>query len=76
MRLFDHMASGVPIVANSSCDQTSRFSESIDVCSGADEFVSTVQARLKAEKRSGMRLVGNISWSDRADEMLQVIQTL
>ena len=42
MRLFDHLAGGMPVVANAACDQTRAFADIIDVCEDKASFVQAV----------------------------------
>ena len=58
MRLFDHMASGAPIIATPACDQIRRFSDAVTVASG-DDFVEAV--RQKAVKGKGQQRISRMS---------------
>jgi len=71
MRLFDHLASGAPLVATDACDQVKAFKGRVSVCSG-DAFVAAVQARI-GEPTGG---IDGITWRDRAAEMLKVVEGL
>jgi hypothetical protein len=59
MRLFDHLASGRPIVAITGCWQVRQFENVVDVCETADAFVSGV-----AEHSSGH---GDEAYSSRIE---------
>jgi len=72
MRLFDHLASGAPVVATSACDQAKDFPHWVTVCSDPSEFTAAVQARLG---ESVGRIEG-ITWSDRATGILNVMEDL
>jgi len=68
MRLFDHLASGAPIVATDACDQVGEYIETF-----ADAvFVEALRTRLG---QPAARVEG-ITWDDRAAEMLSVMETL
>lgn len=71
MRLFDHLASGSPIIATDSCDQVKTFPERVAVCSTSDSFMRSLRTCL-SESRPTSRING-IAWNDRAGEMLKVM---
>jgi glycosyltransferase involved in cell wall biosynthesis len=75
MRLFDHLASGTPVVATDSCSQVNDFADRIDVCADPESFVAAVHRHLssKGGTRFGKNLEG-IKWSDRASAMLSVME--
>ena len=70
MRLFDHLASGAPLVATDACDQARVFDGRVSVCTDPDMFTAAVQSRL-GEPREPVK---GIAWSDRATEILKVVE--
>ncbi len=76
MRLFDHLASGVPLVATDACRQVSGFSANIAVCAEEPGFVQAVAAHLHHSGFSDPdpQALG-IRWSDRAESLLNVMQS-
>lgn len=69
MRLFDHLASGAPIVATAACEQVN---ESVETAADAPSFLEHFRARLGLP---GARVEG-ITWDDRAVEILSIMDTL
>lgn len=72
MRLFDHLASGAPVVATDACGQGLAFGDRVSTCADPDAFVSAVQARLGEPPAR----VDGITWNDRAMEMLNTLEGL
>ncbi|WP_136080434.1 glycosyltransferase family 1 protein [Pontiella desulfatans] len=72
MRLFDHLASGAPVVATAACDQANAFPEHVSVCHGAEAFAASLKERLGEPRRH----VGGIGWGDRAEAMLKILEGL
>ena len=70
MRLFDHLASGVPLVATDACDQAKAFAGHVSVCSDPDTFTAAVRAGFEMPATK----VGGIIWGDRATGLLNVIE--
>ena len=70
MRLFDHLASGAPLVATDACDQGKAFEGRISICSDSVMFAAAVQARLG----ESAGCIEGISWNDRAVEILNVME--
>jgi hypothetical protein len=74
MRLFDHLASGVPVVCSDPCGQVEDFSEQVEVCRSASEFCSAVEASLTQPRVNRTEM--KIRWHDRAEEIYRVIREL
>lgn len=74
MRLFDHLASGVPVVCSDACGQVFDFSDAVEVCESNDEFTQAVEGALKEPRVNRVEM--KIRWSDRADELQRIIQGL
>jgi teichuronic acid biosynthesis glycosyltransferase TuaH len=72
MRLFDHLASGAPVVATDACDQAKAFANRVSVCSSPEAFAAAVQARMGEPREA----VEGILWSDRATGILNVLERL
>ncbi|MDF7826689.1 glycosyltransferase [Pontiellaceae bacterium B12227] len=72
MRLFDHLASGAPVVATRACDQCGAFGKRVSVCVSAEDFAEAVQRRVGD---SFGRCEG-IVWEDRAAEMVKLMEGL
>lgn len=72
MRLFDHLASGAPIVATPACDQCADFGKRVSVCEDTENFANEVQ-RLFGDSTG--RCEG-ISWDDRATKMVNILEGL
>lgn len=72
MRLFDHLASGSPIVATAACDQVKYFKDGVTVCSDTDEFIQALEKQLSSPR---MKRTG-ILWENRAEAMLKIIMEL
>ncbi len=70
MRLFDHLASGAPVVATDACEQSKAFSNQVSVCTGIDEFLREVRAGFSRSTE----LIDNIIWKDRAKCLEEVIR--
>lgn len=78
MRLFDHLATGLPLVGTDACDQLHAFEEQVEVCGSQDQFVEAVHRLVKSDlssKRADRRGDG-ISWDVRACAMHSVIGDL
>jgi glycosyltransferase involved in cell wall biosynthesis len=74
MRLFDHLASGVPVVCSDACGQVEDFSDQVAVCHSADAFGSAVEAALTQPRMDRTEM--KIRWQDRAEEICRVIREL
>jgi len=76
MRLFDHMASGVPLVVTDACDQVRRFSpQHLTVCTDAESFGSAVAHGCSVGGNSSATpRIRGISWDERAAEIQQCIE--
>lgn len=72
MRLFDHLASGAPVVATSACDQANAFPGHVSACAGPGDFVASLKNRLGGPRRR----VDGIGWDDRAAAMLEIMEEL
>ena len=78
MRLFDHLASGRPIVATSACPQVLEYSEHVAVTTDSLEFLSAIRKSLRGlddSRRIEAQLAAAslATWSERAaflNEML------
>lgn len=70
MRLFDHLASGAPVVATAACDQAKAFAGRVSVCATAAEFTEALDRRLGEQRE----WVGGIRWQDRAQGILAVLE--
>ncbi len=81
MRLFDHLASGRPIVATDACQQVLTFKESVDICGSTPEFVRRVVERVssgaRTEEMEARRQVARANlWSCRAQHLAGVMRKL
>lgn len=72
MRLFDHLASGMPVVATDACEQIKAFNRHVSVCAETGEFLRAVQFGISQPAEP----IDNISWNDRAGYLLKVISEL
>ena len=78
MRLFDHLASGVPIVSTNACDQVSEFSNVIDIAKKREEFIDLLRFALKhghdADRESEQLCVARKqTWDKRAQVFVERI---
>ncbi|MCB9721659.1 MAG: hypothetical protein H6756_12370 [Candidatus Omnitrophica bacterium] len=74
MRLFDHLASGVWLVATTVCEQVHQFKEHVLVCDTPESFVESVRSRFQAPRKA--ERVSGITWDDRADRMLMMFREI
>lgn len=75
MRLFDHLASGAPLVATDACAQANGFGQRVDVCAEPDAFVAAVRRHLAANGATrSEEMFEGIAWEDRARAMLSVME--
>jgi len=79
MRLFDHLASGVPIVATDACAQVASFSDVVDVCPDGASFAQAVRssiARGADPERISRQLAiaRNQTWDYRASSLLSIMK--
>lgn len=79
MRLFDHLASGTPIVSTDACEQVREFGQFVDVCGTSREFVGKVAERLSeppsSEEMAARRRAARANlWSSRALELKRVLE--
>ncbi len=71
MRLFDHLASGSPVVSTSACEQPAVFPQQVTAADG-EHFAEAVRSILKSKPE---RIAPKgIIWNDRADEMLKLMK--
>ncbi len=70
MRLFDHLAAGMPIIATSACDQVNRFRGRVTVCDTAEAFTAGLARALCAAGVERAPADG-IFWADRSRAMLE-----
>jgi len=70
--LFDHLASGSPVVATTACDQCGAYGDRVSVCEDAQSFSEAVLMRIgdRFDRCEG------ITWNDRASEMITVMEEL
>ena len=76
MRLFDHMASGVPIIATPACDQIKRFDDAVTIASG-DAFVEAVRQKALGAQRvraNVEKVAQDHLWDHRAGAIASVIE--
>lgn len=78
MRLFDHMASGVPIVATDACPQVEAFGRVLDVCAEEASFIRAVSRRVAEERREDrfrnqLAVAREQVWDCRAKLLLETI---
>jgi hypothetical protein len=80
MRLYDHLASGVPIHATDACDQINRLSIDTLTVAPAPELPEIARAALRNlplnESRRASEVPGGLLWSDRAERLAAVIDRL
>ncbi|MDZ8117744.1 hypothetical protein [Pontiella agarivorans] len=74
MRLFDHLASGAPVIATEACDQVQKFRSHVQAAGNHTQFIERLRCALASGDRPG-RIEG-ITWADRADAMLKVMEGL
>jgi hypothetical protein len=76
MRLFDHLASGMPLVATDACMQVNAFSPNVAACATASAFLDAVEARLGpfADEAPAPESLG-ITWAERAAAMLEAMES-
>lgn len=70
MRLFDHLASGAPIVTTAACDQANAFKGRVSVCEDTVSFVAALADQLGVPRAC----TRGIGWNDRARLILEVIE--
>lgn len=70
MRLFDHLASGAPVVATEACDQAKNFPRGASVCASPKDFMEAVRRGIDA----GSNTPEKIRWADRAAAILKRIK--
>lgn len=78
MRLFDHLASGRSIVANSVCEQICSFSQWVNIGKDSKEVVRLVEnecMRVNTRERNSslLEVAKDHTWSRRADCLAKVI---
>lgn len=74
MRLFDHLASGRPILASSACDQLRGFSDVVEIASDSSDFVSRLSSMLRIRPDDSLRdlqlsIARKHVWAARAVEL-------
>lgn len=74
MRLFDHLAAGVPIVATAACDQVNRFSGRVMICQTDESFVSGLAQTLSSKDGMNCASAEEVFWADRSRAMIGVIR--
>ncbi|QBG45963.1 glycosyltransferase [Verrucomicrobia bacterium S94] len=74
MRLFDHLASGAPVIATAACDQVHAFERHVVAAGNREQFIEALRKALSSGTRPG-RIEG-ITWADRATSMAGVIKGL
>lgn len=72
MRLFDHLASGAPVVATAVCEQVAEFGPPVAACGSAASFLAALEERL-AHPPPRQPLAG-IAWQDRAQQLLKTME--
>jgi glycosyltransferase involved in cell wall biosynthesis len=78
MRLYDHLASGCPIVSTHWCEQVLEFSEYVKVGYGHEEFLDYLKEMLRNPfsnliRERQVRAAEVNTWDDRASTMLDLI---
>ncbi len=78
MRLFDHLASGKPIVATNGCHQVVEFNNVVYIANTADEFINKISSLIKDKEREHLvekrlQLARENTWDVRADFINHVI---
>ena len=81
MRLFDHLASGQPIVATAACAQVGSFEGWVEVCRNREEFVDGIKKAVVPDVKTDLfrehsDLLRKQTWAVRAREMLDIIRSL
>jgi glycosyltransferase involved in cell wall biosynthesis len=80
MRLYDHLASGVPIIATDACDQINRLGVDTLAVAPAPELPEIARAVLRNpppdESRRPTEVPGGLLWSDRAERLAAAIDRL
>jgi glycosyltransferase involved in cell wall biosynthesis len=80
MRLYDHLASGVPILATDACDQINRLGTGTLTVAPAPELPEIARVALRSpppdESRCATEVPGGLLWSDRATRLAAAIDTL
>jgi hypothetical protein len=80
MRLYDHLASGVPTLASDACDQINRLNlDAVTVAPSSElsERVRTALRQLPAEEsRRPAELPDGLLWADRAERLAAAIDRL
>lgn len=77
VRLFDHLASGVPTVATDACEQVRGFRDRIEVCQDTPSFLKALGQKLSEKKRElSSGETAELTWGQRADAMLKIMEGL
>lgn len=74
MRLFDHLASGAPVIATEACDQVHAFGSHVTSAGNHAQFTEALCKVLSSGYRPGR--IDGITWSDRAAAMIRVMEGL
>ncbi len=75
MRLFDHLATGLPLVCTDACDQVAGFSDALHACSTPGAFLEALAACLKGEG-GGLPSAADVGWDNRAAGLHDLISNL
>jgi len=71
MRLFDHLATGLPIVATDACNQVNQFADYLAICDSTESFIVALQRQLHIPVQP--RTICELLWKNRAERMLDII---
>lgn len=75
LRLYDHLACGVPIVGTGNCEQIYEFREHLLIGEDGDEFLSHVQEALSGELQiKKVEALEQLLWKARANRLMQVVR--
>ncbi|MDF7799404.1 glycosyltransferase [Pontiellaceae bacterium B1224] len=75
MRLFDHLATGLPLVCTDACDQVHAFHKNLNVCSTPQEFLEMIDKILRSN-RAKVQPLNGIGWDSRALSFCKLVDCL
>ncbi|MDH3981793.1 MAG: glycosyltransferase [Kiritimatiellaceae bacterium] len=74
MRLFDHLATGLPLVVTDACDQVREFADYAVCCSDHETFIDALKKQLSENTSVVRPEEKKLTWEARASALLSVIR--